>query len=95
MLVQPLMVILFNHKNITNKGEKKMELQEKLALIEEVLDVEEGSLKPETELADVDEWDSIAALSLIVMLDEKFEKTVSGAQIKALETVNDILAFMV
>ncbi|MDM8109283.1 acyl carrier protein [Phascolarctobacterium faecium] len=71
-----------------------MELKEKLALIEEVLDVEEGSLSPETELADVDEWDSIAALSLIVMLDEKFEKTVSGAQIKALETVNDILAYM-
>ena len=71
-----------------------MELKEKLALIEEVVDVEEGSLSPETELADVDEWDSIAALSLIVMLDEKFEKTVSGAQIKALETVNDILAYM-
>ena len=71
-----------------------MELKEKLALIEEVLDVEEGSLSPETELADVDEWDSIAALSLIVMLDEKFEKTVSGAQIKALKTVNDILAYM-
>ena len=71
-----------------------MELKEKLALIEEVLDVEEGSLSPETELADVDEWDSIAALSLIVMLDEKFKKTVSGAQIKALETVNDILAYM-
>lgn len=71
-----------------------MELKEKLALIEEVLDVEEGSLSPETELADVDEWDSISALSLIVMLDEKFEKTVSGAQIKALETVNDILAYM-
>ena len=25
---------------------------------------------------------------------EKFEKTVSGAQIKALESVNDILAYM-
>ena len=62
-----------------------MNLQEKLALIEEVLDVETGSLTPETLLAEVDEWDSIAALSLIVMLDEKFEKTVSGAQIKALE----------
>lgn len=71
-----------------------MELKEKLALIEEVLDVEEGSLTPETMLADVDEWDSIAALSLIVMLDEQFEKTVSGAQIKALESVNDILAYM-
>ena len=71
-----------------------MELKEKLALIEEVLDVEEGSLTPDTMLADVDEWDSIAALSLIVMLDEQFEKTVSGAQIKALESVKDILAYM-
>ena len=71
-----------------------MNLQEKLALIEEVLDVEAGSLTQETMLADVEEWDSIAALSLIVMLDEKFEKTVSGAQIKALESVNDILAYM-
>ena len=44
------------------------------AEIEEVLDVETGSLTPETLLAEVDEWDSIAALSLIVMLDEKFEK---------------------
>ena len=61
-----------------------MNLQEKLALIEEVLDVETGSLTPETLLAEVGEWDSIAALSLIVMLDEKFEKTVSGVQIKAL-----------
>ena len=71
-----------------------MELKEKLALIEEVLDVEEGSLTPETMLADVEEWDSIAALSLIVMLDEKFEKTVSGVQIKALESVKDIFAYM-
>ena len=71
-----------------------MNLQEKLALIEEVLDVAEGSLTPETLLAEVDEWDSIAALSLVVMLDEKFEKTVSGVQIKALASVNDILDYM-
>ena len=71
-----------------------MNLQEKLTLIEEVLDVAEDSLTPETLLAEVDEWDSIAALSLIVILDEKFEKTVSGAQIKAQESVNDILAYM-
>ena len=71
-----------------------MDLQEKIALIEEVLDVETGSLTSETLLADVEEWDSIAALSLIVMLDEKFEKTVSGAQIKALVSISDILAYM-
>ena len=71
-----------------------MNLQEKLALIEEVLDVEAGSLTQETMLSDVEEWDSIAALSLIVMLDEKFEKTVSGAQIKAMASISDILAYM-
>ena len=65
-----------------------------IIVIEEVLDVAEDSLTPETLLAEVDEWDSIAALSLIVMLDEKFEKTVSGAQIKALASVNDILDYM-
>lgn len=71
-----------------------MELKEKMALIEEVLDVEEGSLTPETALGDIDEWDSISALSLIVMLDEEFDKTISGAQIRALESVKDILAYM-
>ncbi len=71
-----------------------MELKEKLALIEETLDVDEGSISPETALADVDEWDSIAALSLIVMLDEEFEKTITGDEIRALVTVNDILAYM-
>lgn len=71
-----------------------MELKEKLTLIEETLDVDEGSISPETELADVDEWDSIAALSLIVMLDEEFDKTITGDEIRALVTVNDILAYM-
>lgn len=71
-----------------------MELKEKLALLEETLDTDEGTLTPETLLSDVDEWDSIAALSLIVMLDEEFEKTISGEEIKALVTVNDILAYM-
>ena len=71
-----------------------MELNEKIALLEETLDTDEGVLTPETRLSDVDEWDSIAALSLIVMLDEEFEKSISGEEIKALVTVSDILAYM-
>ena len=51
-------------------------------------------LTAETVLDDVDGWDSIAALSLIVMLDEHFGKTITGAQIKELSTVSDILAYM-
>ena len=71
-----------------------MELNEKMALIEEPLDVVEGTLTTETVLDDLDEWDSISALTLIVMLDERFDKTITGAEIKALNTVGDILSYM-
>lgn len=71
-----------------------MNIQEKLALIEEALDTEENTLTPETVLEDVDSWDSIAALSLIAMMDDNFGKTLSGSEIKALVTVGDILAHM-
>lgn len=71
-----------------------MELTKKLALIEEVLDAEEGTLTPETPLEDMDSWDSIAMLSLIAMLDDEFGKTVGGKELKALKTVADILAYM-
>ena len=71
-----------------------MVLKEKLALIEEALDTQEGALAPETVLDEVESWDSIAALSLIAMMDDNFGKTLSGSEIKALKTVGDILAHM-
>ncbi len=71
-----------------------MDMKEKMALIAEALDMEEDALSPDTILGDLEEWDSISALSLIVMLDEQFDRTISGDEIKALDTVNDILAYM-
>lgn len=71
-----------------------MELKQKLALIEEILDTDEGVLTPETNLGELEGWDSIAGLSLIAMLDENFNKTITGNEIKAMKTVADILAYM-
>lgn len=68
--------------------------QEKLALIEETLELDEGTLIPETVLADLDEYTSMAKLSLIVMFDDEFEKKVTGAEVKGFETVADIMALM-
>jgi acyl carrier protein len=68
--------------------------QEKLALIEETLEMDEGALTPETVLADLDEYTSMAKLSLIVMVDDEFDKKVTGAEVKAFETVADIMALM-
>lgn len=68
--------------------------KEKLALVEEVLELDEGTLKPDTKLADIDDYDSMAKLSLIVMFDEEFEKKVTGSVIKEFKTVKDILELM-
>ena len=68
--------------------------QEKLALIEETLELDEGTLTPETVLTDLEEYTSMAKLSLIVMFDDEFEKKITGAEVKAFETAADIMALM-
>ena len=71
-----------------------MTTEEKLALLEKTFDMDEGSLEPDMELADIDEFDSIAKLSLIVLMDDEFGKTIKSDDIKALEIVQDILDMM-
>ena len=68
--------------------------QEKLALLEEAWELEEGTLTLDTVLADVDEYDSMAKLSLIVMMDDEFGVKLTGDVIKGFETVGDILKLM-
>lgn len=68
--------------------------QEKIALLEETLELDEGTLTADTVLADVDEYDSMAKLSLIVMMDDEFGVKLTGDVIKGFETVGDILALM-
>lgn len=69
-------------------NEKKMEL------IAEILDVDVEDISPETVLADIEEWDSVAALSFIAMMDDEFGKEVKGAQIKQFVTIQDALDIM-
>jgi len=71
-----------------------MELTKKLSLLEDTLDTDEGVLKPETVLDELESWDSLSKLSLIVMLDEEFGRKISNTEIKNLKTVADILAYM-
>lgn len=46
------------------------------------------------ELEDVDNYDSMAKLSLIVLMDDDFGKKLTGDNIKGFKTVQDILDFM-
>ena len=71
-----------------------MTVKEKIALLEDMLELDGGSLKPEMELDVISEYDSMAKLSLIVMMDDEFDKKLTGEQIREFKTVQDILDFM-
>ena len=71
-----------------------MTKQEKLALLEETFELEEGELKEDMNLSELENWDSMTKLSLIVLMDDEFEKKLTGEQIKSFVTVKDILDFM-
>ena len=68
--------------------------EEKIALLEDMLELETGALTPETVIADIDEYDSMAKLSLIVLMDDECGKKLTGEQIREFKTIQDILDFM-
>ena len=74
--------------------EIKMSEKEKLTLLEKTLEVEEGTLKPDTILDDIAEYDSLTKLSIMVMLEDDFGKKLSANDFKGFRTVKDLLEVM-
>ena len=68
--------------------------KEKLAMLEELFEMDEGSLSAEMVLDELEQWDSMAKLSLIVLMDDEFGKELSGDQIKKFVKIQDVLDFM-
>lgn len=71
-----------------------MTIQEKLAILEDIMELDEGQLNVSDTLADYDEWDSIAMLSFVAMMDEQFHKIVKGSDVKSFVTVQDAINIM-
>lgn len=46
--------------------------------------------KADTEFKTLDDWSSLTALSIIAMVDENMDKTITGADIRASKTVEDL-----
>ena len=71
-----------------------MNMQERINLLEEIMDLDPGTLKLDDTLSDYEEWDSLTALTFISEMDERFGKNLSGDDIKAFVTVADAIAVM-
>lgn len=71
-----------------------MTTEQKLALLEETLEMEEGTLSADMDLDDVDEYDSMTKLSIIVMMQDEFGVKLTSDMVRGFTTVQDILDLM-
>ena len=68
-----------------------MEMNEFLAnFAEQFEDTDASEIKAETVFKDLDEWSSLIALSLIAMVDEEYDVTLKGDDIRSSNTVEDL-----
>ena len=68
-----------------------MTLDEFVTLFAEQFDdTPADAFSPSTDYKALDEWGSLVALSVISMVDEEFEKRITGADIKKCTTVEEL-----
>ena len=67
-----------------------MTVQEKLEVLEDILELDEGTIKVEDSLEDIDEWDSMSKLYLVTYVKKEMQKRLTVDEIKNFETVQDI-----
>lgn len=60
------------------------------AFADEFDDTEASEFKADTDFKNLDEWSSLTALSIIAMIDDQLDKTITGADIRASKTIEDL-----
>ncbi|MDE5883064.1 MAG: acyl carrier protein [Muribaculaceae bacterium] len=61
----------------------------------EALEIEEmADLQEATEFRSLEEWDSLAYLNIIAMLDEEYDIQIENAAFKQLRTLGDIIGYI-
>jgi len=71
-----------------------MTKQELLSELEDIMELDSGSLKETDLLADLDMWDSLAVVSFIAVVDAELELTLEPEKIAKSETVSDLIALV-
>lgn len=68
-----------------------MEINEFIANFAEQFDETDASVfTPETKFKELEEWSSLIALSVIAMVDEEYDVTLKGDDIRAAQTIEDL-----
>ena len=70
-----------------------MSLEEKLELLEEIMDYED-SLGVDMVLSDLEEWDSLSTLALAAKVKELYGENLTNDEIHNFKTVKDICDYL-
>jgi acyl carrier protein len=65
--------------------------QELIQLFAEALEIEGSSIDPEKPIAEYKEWNSLAWLTIMSLLDERYGIQLTGKEIRDFVTVNDVI----
>ncbi len=62
--------------------------------LDEIFEVPPGTTRMDQHLADISGWDSLATISFIAMVDDRFDMVVSGDSLIEAKTVADLAALV-
>lgn len=71
-----------------------MTTEEKLELLEEVLDMDKEDIQADMSLAEMEEWDSLSKLGLMAEVKKKLNKRLTTEEIQEFHKVQDILDYL-
>lgn len=59
--------------------------------IEDILQVDEGTLDDQAKLCELEDWDSLAFISIIALFDKKLHQKAQIDELKKCQTIGDIV----
>lgn len=71
-----------------------MTLEEKMELLEDVLDMDQEDIDASMSLSEMDEWDSLSKLGLMAEVKTKMNQRLSVEEIQNFQTIQDILDYL-
>ena len=71
-----------------------MTQEEKLELLEEVLDMDKEDIDVTMNLEEMDEWDSLSKLGLMAAVETRLNKRLTVEEVQKFKTVQDIIDYL-
>ena len=71
-----------------------MDKQKFIELFKETIDIEDKEITGDVVFRELEEWDSLALLSVIAMIDDEYDIIIQGNDFKSLNTLNDIMTYI-